>query len=847
MHPSTFDWLEQLRHPPAEFGAVPFWFWNDDLDEAELLRQLRAFHDGGCGGVLIHPRVGLSARVGYLTPEYFRLVRLVTDECARLGMRVILYDESSYPSGSACGQVVAENPDYAARALVLQQRDVQGPWCGYWRVADGRSLVAWPVCAVLARVRPSIGTSDPSISEGDGGGRNDTAAAIDPDTLTLLPIGDRGLVRVDVGPGDWRLLACLDVPSGGRIRGALPEQDDGMATAPPAGDLMNPAAVAAFIRLTHDRYAEALGEHLGTTVVAMFTDEPSPLGRGARRTAWPYTAGFDERVAARLGREVDELLTWLPALWTDYGPGTDAFRADYTAAVEAHIGEVFYGAQAEWCATRGIALTGHPHSSNDMASLARFHWPGQDAVWRWVAPRDGTALEGEHSVSAKAATSAARAAGRRRSVTELFGAYGWGLSLDEVKWLIDWHLARGANLFIPHACFYSVRDGRAFESEPDVALHNCWWPHFQTLLRYVARLSWLLTDCEHFCHVAVVGAGYALPWRAVRRLYEAQVDFLYLDSATIERAAIGDRELVAGSQRYRAAVLDGEPQLSVAARQRLVDFQRAGGLVFEAPLSESDTIDLAAAGGVSDFTIEPPAPDLRVIHVRKEGADVYALFNEGEAEITGRISVGASGTATWVDPLRMDGSPIRTIAPDKGVGFTLRLPRRECRLLVLTAGQETPAGRAGEGRARVGGSQANGSGPAAQEWSQLAENWTVVDADGRRMQVGGLGDWTTVQDLERFSGTLRYVTSVTLPARALDGLAVVVDLGTAGEVAEVRVNGSRAGEALWAPYVVVTPASLWRAGENELEVRVTNSAANHYEGAMRPSGLMGPVTLHGNS
>jgi hypothetical protein len=48
--------------------------------EEELLRQLRAFHEAGFGGILPHARVGLSRRVGYLTDEYFRLLRRVVEE-----------------------------------------------------------------------------------------------------------------------------------------------------------------------------------------------------------------------------------------------------------------------------------------------------------------------------------------------------------------------------------------------------------------------------------------------------------------------------------------------------------------------------------------------------------------------------------------------------------------------------------------------------------------------------------------------------------------------------------------------------------------------------------------------
>ena len=120
--------------PPREFGPIPFWFLNDDLEEGELLRQLRALHEAHYGGFVLHARVGLSRRVGYLTEEFFRLARLLVAEAARLGMKVILYDEGSYPSGSAQGAVVAENPDYASRAMGMWERTL-------WRVRSRASGV----------------------------------------------------------------------------------------------------------------------------------------------------------------------------------------------------------------------------------------------------------------------------------------------------------------------------------------------------------------------------------------------------------------------------------------------------------------------------------------------------------------------------------------------------------------------------------------------------------------------------------------------------------------------------------------------------------------------------------
>lgn len=754
--------LQKAADPGPEYGVVPFWFWNDDLDEAELLRQLRAMRDGGVGGVLIHPRVGLSRRVGYLTPEFFHLVRWVAEEAAALGLKVVLYDEGSYPSGSACGRVVAENPEYAARALILVQREQVGPWRGYWRPSAGRALVNRLVCAVVGRLTPE--------------GR------VDPTTLQVLEPLDHNLCRVDVGEGQWKLMACFDVPSGGTIRGVLPEEEDGCATAPPAGDLMNPEAVTAFIRLTHDAYLAHLGDLFGTTVVAMFTDEPSPLGRGARRDAQPYAPGLVEGVA------------WLPALWLDYGPGTAEFRQRYEAAVHQRVVDVFYGAQADWCEEHGIILTGHPDRSNDMSSLERFGWPGQDMVWRYVVPGDDTALVGPHSVAPKAAVSAGRAAGRRRVVTELFGAYGWTLSLDEAKWLLDWHLARGVNMFMPHAFFYSLRDGRAFESEPDVGLQHPSWHHWQEMYRYTARMSWLLTDCEHVCDVAVLGQGRSLPWEAARRLYEKQVDFLYIDADALERAAIVDRRLVVGTQAYRTVLVDGAPELTAGGAAVLSAFEAAGGRVVRSGLTAS-----------TDVVVKPPAPGLRVIHVRKAGVDAYAFFNEGEEPVRASIRVAAEGAALWWDPFRGTSCP----------AGPLELGRRECRVLLVD-----PAS---------GAAAASPFTDSAGATVDLVDGWSP-----------SLGDWTRSHELERFAGTVTYRCTVELGHR-VQGASL--DFGQVGEAAAVIVNGVPVGSALWAPYVVPIPNAVWRAGENLLEVRVTNSPANRYEGVMLPSGLMGPVRL----
>ena len=111
--------LEQLSHPSREFTPIPFWFLNGDLTTQEISRQLKDFAAHGIYGVVLHPRMGLSPAIEYLGKTYFSLMRFAVKTAAELGMKVVLYDEGMYPSGSACGQVVSGHPELASEGITL--------------------------------------------------------------------------------------------------------------------------------------------------------------------------------------------------------------------------------------------------------------------------------------------------------------------------------------------------------------------------------------------------------------------------------------------------------------------------------------------------------------------------------------------------------------------------------------------------------------------------------------------------------------------------------------------------------------------------------------------------------
>ena len=108
---------KEFLEPPKEFSVMPVWFWNDTLKTDEIIRQIQDFYDHGVYGFVIHPRMGLPSDMRFLSPEMLDFMKVAIEEAARRNMKVILYDEGSYPSGSCEGQVVARNPGHAVRGL----------------------------------------------------------------------------------------------------------------------------------------------------------------------------------------------------------------------------------------------------------------------------------------------------------------------------------------------------------------------------------------------------------------------------------------------------------------------------------------------------------------------------------------------------------------------------------------------------------------------------------------------------------------------------------------------------------------------------------------------------------
>jgi hypothetical protein len=94
-----FDGLRtRFENPPAaEYGNVPFWWWDgDELDEERITDQLEALSDRGVEAVCFEQKFPHGPPEGpqapYFSEEWWDYLTHAVAECDRLGMAMWLHD-----------------------------------------------------------------------------------------------------------------------------------------------------------------------------------------------------------------------------------------------------------------------------------------------------------------------------------------------------------------------------------------------------------------------------------------------------------------------------------------------------------------------------------------------------------------------------------------------------------------------------------------------------------------------------------------------------------------------------------------------------------------------------------
>ncbi|MDF2921862.1 MAG: hypothetical protein K0R57_776 [Paenibacillaceae bacterium] len=371
-------------------------------------------------------------------------------------------------------------------------------------------------------------------------------------------------------------------------------------------DLMNPDVVQAFIRHTHCVYEEHVGEAFGTAIPGIFSDEASlMMERGGTANALPWTEGFQSRFQEAYGYD---LIPHLASLFHCAGERYREIRYDYWRLMVELLVNHYSKPIFEWCGARGLAFTGHYMGEDHLTKIMRYlgdpmphyeymHIPGLDYLGRQIHKSDTElCAAGGTVMTVKQVTSAARQLNKPRVLSELFGGAGQMFDLRMQKWMIDWHLVLGVNMFTPHLLPYSMLGVAKRDWPPVIGPQQPWWSHAGQLHDYLARVSYALSQGERQVPLLVLhpmesawelyrpqetGAVEALSDRLAElslRLLDAQLDFDYGNEAIVARhGRVEGGQLMVGSAAYKGVVIPVCTRLRPSTLELLRQFHGEGG------------------------------------------------------------------------------------------------------------------------------------------------------------------------------------------------------------------------------------------------------------------------------
>jgi hypothetical protein len=542
------DLRTEFADPPLRLKSRPLWFWNGPLSRAGIEAQMRECRDR-CGfyGFGILPSQGMTPL--YTTPEFLDRYEDALNQAARLGLKMCLYDEYWFPSGSAGGQLAAKYPGDTAKRLDLHEDRILGPAPFAKTVPQG---------TLLSAVAMNVATKQ---------------------RIDLRPNIAAGKLAWNAPAGTWQVMLFVCVRDGW----------DHV-------DYLNPDSVRRFIELTYQRFYDRFPRHFGTTIDSAFYDEPTFWAvQGGRM----WTEGFNRKFQAKHG--YDPML-YYPALWHDIGPDTEAARCALFGFRAELFATGFPKTINQWCTAHRIELTGHVDQEEvvnpvglcgDLIKAFQYQdIPGVDQIFQF----------GRASAAYKLVSSAAVNYDRRLVMTETYGAMEKLRPADLYREAMDQY-AKGINLFVPHAVWYKT-DATVFPPELSYR-HPAWGPQLPELNRYVGRLNAILQDGGHVAEVAVIypiatlQAGYrfgvgepykggVIPeeadYQQVGELLSLNLrrDFTYLHPEVLaEKCTVRDNRIDLPNklhpQSYRLVVLPGSKTVDCATLARLQTFVAQGG------------------------------------------------------------------------------------------------------------------------------------------------------------------------------------------------------------------------------------------------------------------------------
>jgi hypothetical protein len=431
----------------------------------------------------------------------------------------------------------------------------------------------------------------------------------------------------------------------------------------------------------------------------------------------------------------------------------------------------------------------------------------------------------------------------------------WKDAPHDLKPYVDRAFCEGLNSITIHA-FGNTRPefglpGRAYHAGSDINTTATWWPQAKGFMDYLSRCSYVLRQGKFVADVAYYYGDKAphffpelqeSPDKPSLQGISFGHDFDVINTdVLVNRMNYRDGKLqLPDGMNYQLLVIPDSIDIPASAREKISLLIKSGAHVLvqnpaflatdiAAKALHNNSIDeaLQSLQIAKDFIAD--AEKIDFIHRKAAGADIYFVRNKTNEPVTEdcQFRSAAAQVELWdpvtglsyqIEPTEVENetSKLQLLLPAGGSCFVVfspvkrKLPVKNKKPVDVISTIQGP-------------------------WQlSFPENWGAPAG----ITMDTLVSWTAFPDegVQYFSGTATYKKAFTVTKESLASDSVIaLNLHAVRDVAEVYVNGHDAG-TLWTDPFKIDIKPWLKAGDNTLEIKVTNMWINRLTGDLQQKG-----------
>ncbi len=305
----------------------------------KLIEMMEGYKKVGINDVIIYPRTGLE--VEYMSEGWREIVKICLEYAKENDMRVWLYDELNWPSGSCNNKVFYKNDSHYNKRFRIENGEIKVLQGGYmWDHST------YPFADCKNDLSPLLRDKSKYF-------------------LRYLDAETGEVISTKYG---------LDITDDERSAGS---------------DLLSIEAMKGFLECTHQTYYNWFSEYFGNIIPGIFTDEPHfEYGRSKEGCMqYPYYEGICQDYREAFGTELLEDML----LHENREPDNN-FIKNFNVLLGKRFRKSFVGTIHDWCEEHGVEFTGHFFQDDSSAgsvlstgdifeALDGLHIPGVDEIY----------------------------------------------------------------------------------------------------------------------------------------------------------------------------------------------------------------------------------------------------------------------------------------------------------------------------------------------------------------------------------------------------------------------------------------------------------------------------------